>query len=127
MKLVVLTIEKVIEGEKVVLSPVLIQNEDFNYLVDCGYEETFEALKFELELCGLGIKDLTGVIITHDDLDHLGGLKLMKEDNKNLPIFCGEHEKNSVEGLTKSERLIQAENTFDKLPKEHKKWELKFI
>ena len=127
MKLIVLKIEKIIEGEHVTLFPALIQNESHNYLVDCGYEETFEELKYELELSGVDIKDLTGVIITHDDLDHLGGLKFLKLYNRNLKVYCGEYEKNSVAGLTKSERLIQAENSLDMLPGEHQGWALEFI
>lgn len=63
MKISVLKIEKIIEGEKVILFPVLLQQENRNYIVDCGYEETYEELKSELELLDIGIKDLTGVII----------------------------------------------------------------
>ncbi|RIH66668.1 MBL fold metallo-hydrolase [Mariniphaga sediminis] len=127
MKLNVLKIEKIIDGENKVIFPVLIQNENRNYLVDCGYEETFEELKSELESFGIGINDLTGVIITHDDYDHLGSLKLLKKDNVNLKIYCGEYEKDSVSGITKSERLIQAESTLDDMPTEYKDWSINFI
>ena len=37
MKLRVLEIEKIIDGENKIIFPVLIQNENRNYLVDCGY------------------------------------------------------------------------------------------
>ncbi len=127
MKLIVLKIEKIIEGENVILFPVLIQQKNRYYLVDCGYEETFEELKSELELLGIGINDLTGVIITHDDYDHLGSLKQLKQSNKNLKIYCGEYEKDSVSGVTKSERLIQAELSLDEMPKEYKNWAINFI
>lgn len=127
MKLNVLKIEKTIDGKNEIIFPVLIQNENRNYLVDCGYEETFKELKSELESLGVEIKDLIGVIITHDDLDHLGGLRLLKQHNKNLKIYCGEYEKDSVSGITKSERLIQAESTLDDMPKEYKDWAINFI
>lgn len=127
MKLIVLKIEKVIEGENVILFPVLIKQESRNYLVDCGYEETFEELKSELELVEIEIKDLTGVIITHDDYDHLGSIKLLKQNNKNLKIYCGEYEKDSVSGVTKSERLIQAELSLNEMPNEYKNWAINFI
>lgn len=127
MKLIVLKIEKIKEGENIILFPVLIQNENRNYLIDCGYEETFQELKSELEVLGIGIKDLTGVIITHDDYDHIGGLKLLKKENSSLKIYCGEYEKDSVSGMTKSERLIQVEASLDTLQKEYKEWTLNFI
>ena len=127
MKLRVLEIEKVIDGENKIIFPVLIQNENRNYLVDCGYEETFEEIKSELESLGIGIKDLTGVIITHDDFDHLGSLKLLKQENINLEIYCGKYEKDSVSGMTKSERLIQAESSLNDMPQEYKNWAINFI
>lgn len=127
MKLNVLKIEKIIEGENKIIFPVLIQNEERNYLVDCGYEETFEELKSELESLGIGIKDLTGVIITHDDYDHLGSLKLLNQGNINLKIYCGEYEKDSVSGMIKSERLIQAESTLEDMPAEYKDWAINFV
>lgn len=127
MKLVALKIEKIVEGENVVLFPVLIQNEGRNYLVDCGYEETFEEVKSQLETLGVEIKDLTGVVITHDDHDHLGGLKLLKQNNSSIKVYCGEFEKDSVSGITKSERLAQAESSLAAIPEDYKTWALNFI
>ncbi len=127
MKLSVLKIIKQIDEQIITLFPVLIQNESHKYLIDCGYEETFCELSYELELLGVGINDLTGVIITHDDHDHLCGLSNLKKLNKNLKIFCGEHEHRSVSGHTKSERLIQAENLLNIMPEEHKSNALEFI
>lgn len=127
MKLSILKIEKKIDEQNIVLFPVLIQNENRNYLVDCGYEETFAELSNELELLGIRIKDLTGVIITHDDHDHLAGLKVLKKYNPDLKIFCGEYEKHSISGFVKSERLIQAEKSLSVIPEERKSWALEFI
>ncbi len=127
MKLTVLKIEKTIEGENVVVFPVLIQNEHRNYLVDCGYEETHEEFKSKLKALGIEMKNLTGVIITHDDYDHLGGMRYLKQDNMNLKIYCGEHEKDSISGIIKSERLVQAESSLDSIPEEHRNWALNFI
>ncbi|WP_439182636.1 MBL fold metallo-hydrolase [Carboxylicivirga taeanensis] len=126
MKLIVLKIEKIIDGENIVLFPVLIQSKNRNYLIDCGYKETYPELKSQLNLHGVEIKDLSGVLVTHDDYDHLGSLKLMKQENIDLKVYCGEYEKDSISGLTKSERLIQAEASLDSIPKEYKKMGNKF-
>lgn len=127
MNLTVLKIEKTIEGEHVVLFPVLIQNAGCNYLVDCGYGETSEEVEIELKALGVDIKDLNGVIISHDDHDHLGGLNLLKQKNKNLKIYCGELEKDSISGITISERLFQAESSLNNIPEEYRSWALNFI
>lgn len=127
MEIKILKIEHTIDGQLVVLHPVLIRKGNKNFLVDCGYEETFETLKSELKALGIRAGDLTGVIITHDDIDHLGALKLLKNDYENIAIHCGEYEKDSVSGLIKSERLVQAESSLTTIPDEHKYWALDFI
>lgn len=127
MNVEVLKIEKAIEGEQVVLFPVLLQHAGRNYLVDCGYEETSEELEHELKALGIEPENLTGVIITHDDHDHLGGLRFLKQKNGQLKIICGEFEKDSVSGKIKSERLVQAEMSVNTIPEEFKSWALNFI
>lgn len=129
MNVELLRIEKTIDGEQVVLFPVLLRHSgrNWNYLIDCGYEETSEELEHELKVLGVEPEDLTGVIITHDDHDHLGGLRFLKQRNKNLKVICGEHEEDSVSGKIKSERLVQAENSLNTIPEEYKEWALNFI
>lgn len=127
MNIEVLKIEKVIGNEHVVLYPTLLQINGKNYLVDCGYEETITELESALKAISIDLKDLIGVIITHDDHDHLGGLNFLKQKNRALKVFCGEFEKDSVSGLIKSERLVQAESFFDSLPDESKSWASDFI
>ncbi len=121
MNLIELKIEKIIENEKVVLFPTLIQINGRNYLVDCGYEETSEELESKLSALDIELIDLKGVIITHDDYDHIGGLKYLKQKNMNIEIYCGELEKDSLIGKIKSERLVQAELFFESVPEEKKK------
>ena len=127
MELSILKIEETIDEQQVEIYPVLIQLGCNFYLIDCGYEETFDELKLQLKASGILMEDLTGIIITHDDIDHLGGLKLLKKSNQNLTIFCGEIERKSVSGIIKSERLIQAEASLDTLPEEHKSQARHFI
>lgn len=127
MEIIILKIEYILDGQQLVLHPVLISQESEIFLVDCGYEETFEALKSELKSIDIQPEDLTGVLITHDDIDHLGGLKLLKQYNQNLTIYCGEFEKDSISGIVKSERLVQGEMSLTTLPEEHQSRAIDFI
>lgn len=127
MELIVLKIQKEIDGENVVLHPVLLKRECRSFLVDCGYEETFDVLQALLELSGVGHDNLTGVIITHDDHDHLGSLKLLKQHYAGLKVYCGVHEVESVTGAVNSERLQQAESLLDAMPEDRRGWALGFI
>jgi glyoxylase-like metal-dependent hydrolase (beta-lactamase superfamily II) len=88
----------------------VIQVNNKNYLIDCGYEETFDEFVSVLNTLGIFINDLHAILISHDDIDHLGALHLFKSINKDLLIYCSKIEEPSVSGKIKSERLNQAEN-----------------
>ena len=54
---------------------ILLQSEGKNYLVDCGsYSESFAADQAAGMLLSQGITKLDGVILTHFDSDHAGGV-----------------------------------------------------
>lgn len=127
MKISALNINKTISEQNIQIFPVLIQVDNRNYLVDCGYEETFDELKSELQIYGVGIQDLAAVILTHDDYDHIGSLQFLKKENADLKVYCGIYEEESIAGIVKSERLIQAENMLNYLTEEHKNWGLEFV
>lgn len=52
---------------------ILLMLEDQRYLVDTGTKKSFDALEQALNI--YGVNSLDGVIITHMDKDHVGGLK----------------------------------------------------
>jgi glyoxylase-like metal-dependent hydrolase (beta-lactamase superfamily II) len=120
-------IEKEINNEKVAFFPSLIEKRGRLYLIDCGYEETFENFLTELNLLNFSIQQIEGIIISHDDIDHLGGLIMFKENKPTIKVYCSGLEELSVSGRVKSERLIQAEKLQEKLPNEYKNWALGFI
>ncbi len=127
MELFILKIEKIQDGRMLSLFPVLLKNDSRNFIVDCGYEDDYSNLEAELAAHKLTIKDLSGIIITHDDIDHLGSLKLIKDVNPDILVYCGEQERDSVAGIVKSERLMQAEQSLESMPEEYKGWALNFI
>lgn len=51
---------------------------DARYLVDTGHKDSYEQLRRVLD--AYGIDDLDGIIITHTDKDHRGGLKKLLKD-----------------------------------------------
>ena len=68
--------------------------EDYTALIDSGYEDSLENLKYDLQTFGnIKPEDLTYVIITHAHPDHIGGLiDGGKKTFKNAKLFIDEKE-----------------------------------
>lgn len=115
------------DGIDVVLFPTLVGIRGKHYLVDCGYAETFPEFVNGLRDLGLEIRDLHAILISHDDIDHLGALTRFRELNPGIRVYCSKAEEPSVSGKIRSERLEQAERSLPNLPEEHRPWALRFI
>ena len=120
-------VRKFINRNEVVLYPTLIDTNDKKYLIDCGYEETFAEFVAGLNNLSVELADLHAILISHDDIDHLGALTLFKSKNPDLLIYSSRGEEPYIAGKVKSERLQQAENSMSTLPEEYKPWALQFI
>ena len=104
------------------LYPVVLQNDHEVILVDCGYAGFMPLLDTALRQQGLSLDSLTGLIITHHDIDHMGCASELKEAYPLLKIYAPVWDAAYVEGHEKSLRLQQAEAMYDSLPEEHKDW-----
>lgn len=120
-------IEMTIEGEVVSICPVLVRNNGFHLLIDCGYEESFEELVECLQKFGVGVEQLDAILITHDDIDHLGALALFKENNPTLKVYAGAIEAPSISGQVVAERLLQARDSLSIMPEAYLPWAKRFI
>src|SRR5688572_26507663 len=126
MNIISLQIDTSYGGQNVVLHPSVIQYEKETLLIDCGYEGSLKLIANELYKHDITISDLTGVIISHDDIDHIGGLYEIKEANPAIKVFASEIEEPYLSGEKKSLRLKQAEDMFHLMPSEHKEWAIQF-
>ena len=127
MKIHTFEIRKQIDNAEVILYPTLLEIKDKYFLVDCGYEETFPEFITGLRTMGVDLEDLHAILISHDDIDHIGALKLFKDKNPDLIIYSSEIEEPSISGRIKSERLEQAEQSLLTLPQEYITWAHHFI
>lgn len=127
MQIVNFTIEQEVAGQIISLDPTVIKTADEVLLVDCGYEETFTQFKRELAKLGTPLAAITKIVISHDDIDHLGALSLFVEENPTIQVYCSAIEQGAVTGAIKSERLEQAEASLKQLPVEYRSWAENFI
>ena len=103
----VLEVSASVMGAPRLIHPTLIRGEERALLVDTGFPGggTLAALSAELQQAGLSLNRLTGVIITHQDIDHIGGLPgIVEATQGKVEILAHEAEKPYLQG---ERRLIK--------------------
>ncbi|RFU60928.1 MBL fold metallo-hydrolase [Peribacillus glennii] len=107
-------------GTRTVLNPVLVWDENSAILIDCGMPGQLGDIRSAMEQAGVSLERLTGVVITHQDLDHIGSLPaLLKEVGKTIPVYAHELDKPYIEGalpLIKTDPKRMSKEQWEALP-----------
>ncbi|MFJ5624814.1 MBL fold metallo-hydrolase [Peribacillus loiseleuriae] len=85
-------------GGKWPINPTLITSENAVVLVDTGTPGSYNLIATEIERRGLSIDQLTTIILTHQDIDHVGNLAKLLESNSNIEVFSHELDRPYIEG-----------------------------
>ncbi|MDF2655559.1 MAG: beta-lactamase protein [Bacillota bacterium] len=124
--IIILDIEFQFAERKDVIHPVVLKDSESMVLIDCGYTGFLPELERAMKKKGLRCSDLTHVIITHQDHDHMGALAALKEKYPEIKVAASEEEAPYVSGQRKSLRLEQAEAMQPHLPEAQKQFGLVF-
>ncbi len=103
-----------------IIYPVIFRNESEVILVDCGYPDFLPIIERAANLHGISLNQLTGIIITHHDVDHVGGLYEIRKKYPHIKVYCSGPEEPYITGHKKSLRLEQAEALFPDVPDDQK-------
>lgn len=109
------------------LYPVVLQTASARVMVDCGYESNLPLLEAALLEREIAPADITHIIITHHDIDHMGGLWAWKNQYPQVRVYTALEEIPYVSGTRKSLRQAQAEAGYEQLPEAYKPWAAEFI
>ncbi|MFC7370596.1 MBL fold metallo-hydrolase [Fictibacillus iocasae] len=109
------------------ITPVLIYDDFEKILVDCGYPGMAERIEASLKENDVSLAQITKLIVTHHDSDHIGSLASIKQSYPQVEIVSFLNEKEYIEGKKKSLRQEQAESTLDDLSQEAKRHAEQFI
>ncbi|AJY75702.1 MBL fold metallo-hydrolase [Paenibacillus beijingensis] len=86
-------------GQKSIISPVLITGEDGPTLVDAGMAGQYGNLAAALREAGVEPSDIKRILITHQDIDHMGGLpELLLELPPSVEVFAHSDDRPYIEG-----------------------------
>lgn len=98
------------------VSPTLLQYENFLTLVDCGFIKSIDTLEESMRNKGFYLSDLTHLILTHHDHDHMGNASEIKSRYPHIQVATSVAEEPYISGRQKSLRLKQAEKMQALLP-----------
>ncbi|MFC9709249.1 MBL fold metallo-hydrolase [Paenibacillus sp. NPDC056933] len=122
-----LSIEFEYNGMPQVITPALIGDQQQAFLVDCGYVGFVPHLEEALNRHELSLSNLTGLIITHHDLDHVGSLAEIKRTHPHIRIIAHKQEAPYIDGTRTSLRLEQALAALCLLPEKEQPAAKEFI
>ncbi len=72
---------------KQVYYPVILHDNNNLVLVDAGLPLDFEPLSNAIKACGYEIKDINKIIITHQDIDHIGCVKELLNISPDIEVM----------------------------------------
>lgn len=108
-------------GEQRIIHPTLIWDEETVILVDAGYPGQLPLIREAAEQAGVPFERLDKVIVTHQDLDHIGSLpSIVKETPHKVEILAHELEKPYIQGERRLLKITdEALAQIDNWPGEH--------
>lgn len=88
-ELIILTIEQILnDNEKALFHPVVLKSDKEMVLVDCGVPDSLSKIKESAMAQKVNMDNLTKVVITHHDLDHVGSLEELKRVYPDIKILA---------------------------------------
>jgi len=90
------------------IHPVVVRTGDCLALFDCGYQGSLPAIQAAFAQHGLSCSDLTHVLLTHHDHDHVGALAALKRKYPQIQVVACRAEAAYIDGSKPPLRLTQA-------------------
>ncbi|MDW8785149.1 MBL fold metallo-hydrolase [Bacillus cereus] len=81
------------------MHPILLWDDEMAVLIDTGFPGQIEDIQVEMEKVGVSFDKLKVVILTHQDIDHIGSLpELLQRCRSNIKVYAHELDKPYIEG-----------------------------
>ncbi len=101
--------------------PTLIWDDNNVILVDAGIPDSIPEIKDEIKDAGVPFESINTIIVTHQDIDHVGGIKDILNELPYIKVLAHEADKPYIEGEKRWIRLnTNFMNRIDNLPEEEK-------
>ena len=88
-----------LEFQEFIIHPILLWDDEMAVLIDTGFPGQFEDIQVEMERVGIPVDKLIVLILTHQDIDHIGSLPdLLKNGVSDIKVYAHELDKPYIEG-----------------------------
>ncbi|TQK54015.1 glyoxylase-like metal-dependent hydrolase (beta-lactamase superfamily II) [Brevibacillus sp. AG162] len=82
-----------------IIHPVLLWDPEMAVLIDTGFPGQMEDLRMAMEKVGVSFDKLKAVILTHQDMDHIGSLpEILQEYGDHVHVYAHELDKPYIQG-----------------------------
>lgn len=103
-------------GTPTVINPTLILHNDSIILIDTGFPGLINQIREAIEKEGLQLSKLSTIILTHQDIDHIGNINdILKEVPKSIRVFSHEEENAYINGEKTPVKLANLESSLELL------------
>lgn len=97
--------------QEFIIHPILLWNDEMAVLIDTGFPGQFEDIQVEMERVGVSVDKLKFVILTHQDIDHIGSLPDVLENGvSDIKVYAHELDKPYIEGDLPLLKDVHVEN-----------------
>ena len=82
-----------------IIHPTLLWDQETAVLIDTGFPGQIEDLRVAMEKVGVSFDKLKVIILTHQDIDHIGSLpEILQEFGSNIKVYAHELDKPYIQG-----------------------------
>lgn len=111
-------------NQDITLNPTLVWNNEEVILIDTGMPDQIDQLKEALNKLNISIEQLKVILLTHQDLDHIGcAADIRNNSDKNIIVYAHEFDKPYIEGklpLIKTNASQMSKEELSAIPDEIK-------
>ncbi|MEQ3594251.1 MULTISPECIES: MBL fold metallo-hydrolase [Bacillus] len=100
-----------LEFQEFIIHPILLWDDEMAVLIDTGFPGQFEDIQVEMERVGISVDKVKVVILTHQDIDHIGSLPNVLENGvSDIKVYAHKLDKPYIEGDLPLLKDVQLEN-----------------
>ncbi|MEN6553536.1 MAG: MBL fold metallo-hydrolase [Methanobacterium sp.] len=109
-------------GRESTICPTLLWDEDTVILIDAGATGSLSEIKKAMKDAGVPFERLDKIVVTHQDIDHIGGIKDILDELPEVKVLAHDEDKPYIKGEKKLVRVnAKFMERISDLPEEEQK------